>query len=158
MRWTDAPPSLEETRVAILQHAHISDLLARSWGDGFDLMKSLRSVAPSNASSVVGTCIITMTKAELVERLAEKTKTCVQRAEFVVNAVFACLEQSMRRGERVEIRGFGTFQVRSYKGYAGRNPKTGEAIQVAPKRTPFFKVSKNLAAQIGGGREKDREA
>ena len=80
----------------------------------------------------------------------------VQRAEFVVDAVFACMEQSMRRGERVEIRGFGTFQVRSYKGYAGRNPKTGEAIQVAPKRLPFFKVSKNLAAQVGGGREKNR--
>ena len=95
-----------------------------------------------------------MTKAELIERLSEKTKMSVQRAELVVNAVFACLEQSLRRGERIEIRGFGTFQVRSYKGYEGRNPKTGEAIQVAPKRLPFFKVSKNLATQVGGVREK----
>lgn len=95
-----------------------------------------------------------MTKAELIERLAEKTKMSVQRAEFVVNAVFACLEQAMRRGERVEIRGFGTFQIRTYKGYKGRNPRTGESIQVAPKRLPFFKVSKNLAAQINGGRKK----
>ena len=64
-----------------------------------------------------------MTKAELIGRLAEKTKMSVQRAEFVVNAVFACLEQAMRRGERVEIRGFGTFQIRTYKGYKGRNPR-----------------------------------
>jgi integration host factor subunit beta len=78
-------------------------------------------------------------------------------AEFVVEAIFACMEQSLHRGERIEIRGFGTFQTRSYKGYVGRNPQTGEAIQVAPKRTPFFKVSKSLAAQVGGGREKKLE-
>ena len=89
-----------------------------------------------------------MTTADLVERLAEKTQMSVQRAEFVVNAVFGCMEQSFRRGERIEIRGFGTFQVRSYKGYAGRNPKTGNVVQVAPKRLPFFKVGKNLAAKI----------
>jgi hypothetical protein len=109
MRWTDAPPSLEETRVAILQHAHISDLLARSWGDGLDLMKSLRSVAPSSASSVVGTCITTMTKADLIQHLADKKKMTWQHAELLVNTVFACMEQSMRRGERIEIRGFRKF-------------------------------------------------
>jgi integration host factor subunit beta len=92
-----------------------------------------------------------MTKAELVEDLAEKTKMSVQRAEFVVNAVFACLEQSLRRGERIEIRGFGTFHVRSYKGYEGRNPKTGEIISVAPKLLPFFKVGKNLVARVNAG-------
>jgi integration host factor subunit beta len=89
-----------------------------------------------------------MTKAELVEHLAQKTKMSVQRTEFVVDAIFACMEQSLRRGERVEIRGFGTFQVRSYKGYTGRNPSTGDRVEVAPKRLPFFKVSKNLAAKI----------
>jgi integration host factor subunit beta len=106
---------------------------------------------PSKKSSQLRaeTDAASMTKAKLVEHLGQKTKMSVQRAEFVVNAIFACLEQSMRRGERIEIRGFGTFQVRSYKGYAGRNPKTGEAIQVPPKRQPFFKVSKNLAAQVG---------
>jgi len=115
---------------------------------------------PANKLSQPGakTDAASMTKAELVELLAQKKRMNWQHAKFVVNAVFACMEQSLRRGERIELRGFGTFQVRSYKGYAGRNPKTGEAIQVAPKRTPFFKVSKNLAAQIGGGREKDREA
>ena len=89
-----------------------------------------------------------MTKAELAERLAEKKRMARQHAELVVNAIFACLEQSLRCGERIEIRGFGTFQVRNYKGYEGQNPKTGEAIQVPPKRLPFFKVSKDLAAKI----------
>jgi integration host factor subunit beta len=90
-----------------------------------------------------------MTKADLIERLAEKKKMARHHAELVVDAILATMEQSLRRGERIEIRGFGTFQIRSYKGYEGRNPKTGEAIQVAPKRLPFFKASKNLAAKIG---------
>jgi integration host factor subunit beta len=64
------------------------------------------------------------------------------------------MEQSLHRGERIEIRGFGTFQVRSYKGFEGRNPRTGDVVQVAPKRLPFFKVSKNLAASIDAGRER----
>jgi len=62
------------------------------------------------------------------------------------------MEQSLRRGERIEIRGFGTFQVRSYKGFQGRNPRTGTPVEVAAKRLPFFKVSKNLAAEVNGGR------
>jgi integration host factor subunit beta len=89
-----------------------------------------------------------MTRAHLIQLLADKRKTTWRHAELVVDAVFACMEQSMRRGERIELRGFGTFQVRSYKGYAGRNPKTGNVVQVAPKRLPFFKVGKNLAAKI----------
>jgi len=95
-----------------------------------------------------------MTKAELVERLAEKKRMNGQHAKFVVDAIFACMEQSMRRGERIEIRGFGTFQVRSYKGYEGRNPQTGKTIAVPPKRLPFFKVGKNLAAKMNGGQRK----
>ena len=97
------------------------------------------------------TAVAGMTKADLVERLAEKKMMARHHAERVVDAVFACMEQSLLRGDRIEIRGFGTFQVRTYKGYAGRNPKTGEVVQVCPTRLPFFKVSKNLAAQVGGG-------
>jgi len=67
------------------------------------------------------------------------------------------MEQSLREDERIEIRGFGTFQVRSYKGYKGRNPKTGTHVEVAPKRLPFFKVSKNLAAEVNGGRARKVE-
>jgi integration host factor subunit beta len=83
-----------------------------------------------------------MTKADLVERLAQEKKMARQHAELLVDTVLACIEQSLCRGERIEIRGFGTFQVRSYKGQVGRNPKTGKTIQVAPKRLPFFQPSR----------------
>jgi integration host factor subunit beta len=93
-----------------------------------------------------------MTKAELIERVAQKKKKMARHhAELVVDAIFACMEQSLHRGERIEIRGFGTFQVRRYRGYEGRNPKTGTVVHVAPKRLPFFKVSGKLAAQMNGG-------
>jgi integration host factor subunit beta len=104
--------------------------------------------------AAVETGPISMTKADLTQHLADKTKLTWQHAEFVVDAIFACVEQSLRRGERIELRGFGTFQARSYKGYEGRNPKTGEVVHLAPRRLPFFKVSKNLAAKINGGGKK----
>jgi integration host factor subunit beta len=98
-----------------------------------------------------------MTKYDLVKWLAHDRKLPLQRTESVVDAVLSSMEQAMSRGERIEIRGFGTFRVRNYKGYEGRNPKTGEVVQVAPKRMPFFKVGKNLAASIDHGREKKQE-
>jgi integration host factor subunit beta len=66
--------------------------------------------------------------------------------------VFGCLEQSIRCGEKVELRGFGIFQVRSYRAYKGRNPRTGHVVAVRPKRPPHFKVSIELAARVNGGR------
>jgi integration host factor subunit beta len=99
---------------------------------------------------------ISMTKADLIQQLADQKMMSVQLTELVVDAVFATMEQSLRRGERIEIRGFRTFQVRSYKGYTGRNPSTGETVEVAPKRLPFFKASKNLVTSINGGRKKKR--
>jgi integration host factor subunit beta len=73
------------------------------------------------------------------------------QAENLVYAIFGRMEESLRQGERIEIRGFGTFQVRSYKGYKGRNPRTGNPVEVAPKCLPFFRVSKNLAAEVNRG-------
>jgi integration host factor subunit beta len=74
------------------------------------------------------------------------------RAELLVDVVFDCMEQSMSRGEEIEVRGFGTFQVRSYRAYKGRNPRTGQVVDVTPKRLPHFKVSTELAARVNGGR------
>ena len=105
-------------------------------------------------AAAVGTEPISMTKFDLIQCLAEKTTISAQRAELVVNAIFACMKQSLLRGERIEIRGFGTFQVRSYKGYTGRNPSTGNSVYVAPKRLPFFKVGKNLVAKMNDGRKR----
>ena len=98
-----------------------------------------------------------MTRDDLIERIARRTKMSRSQAENLVCTIFGTMEQSLRQGERIEIRGFGTFQVRSYKGYHGRNPKTGNPVEVPPKRLPFFKVSKNLAAEVNVGPAKNLE-
>jgi integration host factor subunit beta len=89
-----------------------------------------------------------MTKSELVERLLKKGARGRGEAVRVVETVFECLEKALRQGARIEIRGLGSFCVRSYQGYQGRNPKTGEPIAVKPKRLPYFKPSKTFVQEI----------
>ncbi len=89
-----------------------------------------------------------MNKSQLVEALAKAENLPLKKAEEVVNTVFGDMEASLVRGERVEIRGFGSFKVKHYDGYKGRNPKTGEVIDVAPKKLPFFKVGKELRERV----------
>ncbi|MEM1022809.1 MAG: integration host factor subunit beta [Myxococcota bacterium] len=89
-----------------------------------------------------------MNKSELVERLAERAKITKKRAEQVVNLVFDQMSQALKRGERIEIRGFGSFTSKSYDAYTGRNPRTGETIHVPAKRLPFFKVGKELKERV----------
>ena len=85
-----------------------------------------------------------MTKSELIDAVAQRTHITKSRAEQVVNCVFEALTQSLERGEGIEIRGFGSFTVREYKAYNGRNPRTGKPVPVPEKRLPFFKVGKEL--------------
>jgi integration host factor subunit beta len=89
-----------------------------------------------------------MTKSDLIERLCLEQKLPKGKAELLVDTIFECLEQSLRRGERIEIRGFGSFEIRSYKPYQGRNPKTGVPVPVREKRLPFFKVGKELKERV----------
>ena len=89
-----------------------------------------------------------MTKSDLIQRIADKLKLPTARAESIVNTVFGAMTDSLVRGDRIEIRGFGTFEVRSYKGYEGRNPKTGNPVQVSPKKLPFFKIGKELHERL----------
>jgi len=93
-----------------------------------------------------------VTKSQLIMRIAEEAKLPKGRAEAVVNAVFDSMISALRRDEGVEIRGFGSFTVRHYKSYKGRNPRTGESVHVAPKRLPYFKVGKELKRRINGER------
>jgi integration host factor subunit beta len=93
-----------------------------------------------------------MTKSDLIEYLSEKLKLPKGRAELLVNCVFDGMEQALRKGERIEIRGFGSFEIREYRSYEGRNPRTGEAVSVRPKRLPFFKVGKELKERINDSR------
>jgi len=92
-----------------------------------------------------------MTKSELIEVIAERTKITKSRAELVVNCVFDSMTAALERGEGIEIRGFGSFTVREYKPYNGRNPRTGRAVPVPEKRLPFFKVGKELKELVNAG-------
>ena len=84
----------------------------------------------------------------MVEALAREEGLPLKKAEEVVNTVFGEIETALVKGERVEIRGLGSFKVKKYDGYKGRNPKTGEIIKVAPKKLPFFKVGKELKERV----------
>ncbi len=95
-----------------------------------------------------------MTKSDLIDSLCELQKLPKGRAEALVNCVFEAMEEALRRGERIEIRGFGSFEMRDYKSYSGRNPRTGSAVNVKPKRLPFFKVGKELRDRVDEGRLK----
>ncbi len=91
-----------------------------------------------------------MNKSELVEVLSDEKILTYKKADEVVNLIFDSLAEAMVRGERIEIRGFGSFVVKHYDAYTGRNPKTGEVIQVRPKKLPFFKVGKELRDRVDG--------
>lgn len=92
-----------------------------------------------------------MNKSELIEAFAAKQDISHKRAEEVVNMIFSSMSEAMIAGERIEIRGLGSFVVKEYGAYTGRNPKTGEPIEVKPKKLPFFKVGKELKERILGG-------
>lgn len=92
-----------------------------------------------------------MTKSELIEHVSEKLKLPNGKAEQIVNCVFDSMVKALKEGEGIEIRGFGSFTVREYKAYEGRNPRTGETVHVAPKRLPFFKVGKDLRERVNAG-------
>ena len=89
-----------------------------------------------------------MNKSELIEALAKEKDLPLRKAEEVVNTVFGEMENALINEERVEIRGLGSFKVKDYDGYKGRNPKTGEIINVGQKKLPFFKVGKELKERV----------
>jgi integration host factor subunit beta len=93
-----------------------------------------------------------MTKSELIEAIAARGELTKARAEMVVNCVFDAMTESLQRGEGIEIRGYGSFTVRPYKPYAGRNPRTGQPVPVPAKRLPFFKVGKELKELVNDSR------
>src|SRR5580765_3147422 len=93
-----------------------------------------------------------MTKSELIDAIAARGDLTKARAELVVNCLFDAMTEALQRGEGIEIRGFGSFTVRPYKPYSGRNPRTGEPVPVPAKRLPFFKVGKELKELVNGSR------
>ncbi len=95
-----------------------------------------------------------MNKSELIEALAEKINVPIREAASITNTIIDTMSDALARGESIEIRGFGSFVVKEYGSYTGRNPKTGEKIQVAPKKLPFFKVGKDLREKVDRNRKK----
>jgi integration host factor subunit beta len=89
-----------------------------------------------------------MNKSDLMNRLAEEKGFPLSTAKDIVDMVFDDMTQAFIKGERVEIRGFGSFKVKAYKGYTGRNPRSGEKTEVKPKRLPVFKAGKELRARV----------
>ncbi|MCA2958791.1 MAG: integration host factor subunit beta [Silvanigrellales bacterium] len=91
-----------------------------------------------------------MVKSELIELMAAKADITTAQAEDVVNMFFNTIVESVTTEGRVEIRGFGAFTVRKYKAYDGRNPKTGERIEVPEKKLPFWKTGLELRQRVDG--------
>ena len=89
-----------------------------------------------------------MKKSDLIEAVSRKTALSVKKAEEAVNSVFNGISDALANGERVEIRSFGSFKIKNYDGYQGRNPNTGEIVEVKPKKLPFFKVGKELKERV----------
>ena len=92
-----------------------------------------------------------MTKAELVEKVAESTQLTKKHAELIVNTVFDSIVQSLKEGEKIELRGFGSFRIRQRGPRTGRNPKTGAKVDVPSKRIPYFKPGKELKELLNSG-------
>ena len=92
-----------------------------------------------------------MTKRDLIEEMVRQHPRYSRRdAEVIVNSVFSSMAEQLRRGGRIEIRGFGSFVVKQRQSREGRNPKTGRIVAVPAKRVPFFKVGKELKLRVDG--------
>ncbi len=96
-----------------------------------------------------------MTKADLILAIADKLKLPAGRAELLVDSIFDGMVEALKKGDGIEIRGFGSFTIREYKSYQGRNPRTGETVHVKPKRMAFFRVGKELRERVNDGKGGD---
>ncbi len=92
-----------------------------------------------------------MNKSELVKELAEENNIPAEESALFVEMFFDSVRNALLEDGRVEIRGFGSFKIKSYKGYVGRNPKTGQSVEVPPKRLPSFRAGKELKEVINVG-------
>ncbi len=89
-----------------------------------------------------------MNKSELIETLSEDIDLPHKEAAAITNTIIETMTEALANGDSIEIRGFGSFVIKNYGSYEGRNPKTGEKIKVRPKKLPFFKVGKDLREQV----------
>jgi len=91
-----------------------------------------------------------MTKADLIDEVSRVVEMTRKESEVIVEAIFDSVVRALRSGDKIEIRGFGSFRTRERRARIGRNPKTGERVEVPAKRIPFFKPSKELKDLVNG--------
>lgn len=92
-----------------------------------------------------------MTKTDLIEKVSSKTAGLTKKqTEIIVNMLFDSIKEALATGDKIEIRGFGSFRIRDRRNREGRNPKTGETVSVPQKRIPFFKAGKELKEVVDG--------
>ena len=91
-----------------------------------------------------------MTKADLVEEVSKVTELTRKDSEVIVDTLFESVIKALRTGDKLEVRGFGSFRVRQRNARVGRNPKTGDKVEVPAKKVPYFKPSKELKDLING--------
>ena len=89
-----------------------------------------------------------MNKSDLIAALSTRENLSENNASEIINLIFDGFTDTLKKGGRIEIRGFGSFSVREYDSYTGRNPKTGKTLKVGSKKLPFFKVGKELKARV----------
>ena len=89
-----------------------------------------------------------MNKSELIDELATRTEYKPILIDKMVRIFFDRIKVALRAGDKVEIRGFGSFTLKNYRGYTGRNPKTGETVAVKPKKLPVFRTGKDLRSRV----------
>lgn len=94
-----------------------------------------------------------MNKSELIEALALKIGVSIRDAATITNTIIDTMSEALAEGESIEIRGFGSFVIKHYESYTGRNPKSGQKIKVKPKKLPFFKVGKELREKVNENEE-----
>jgi integration host factor subunit beta len=99
-----------------------------------------------------------MTKADLIEEVSSLAEVTRKDGEVIVETIFDSIVKSLRAGDKIEIRGFGSFRTRQRKPRVGRNPKTGARVEVPAKKIPFFKPSKELKDLVNNGRGTPAEA
>src|SRR5215203_1520017 len=113
---------------------------------------------PSECRGYAWTCVrylrsVQMTKTNLIDQVAEATKGTKKETEQLIDTVLASITDALVKGEKVDLRGFGTFQVSGKKERQGRNPKTGEALTIAARNVAVFKPSNELSGRLNGGSE-----
>jgi integration host factor subunit beta len=94
-----------------------------------------------------------MNKSDIIVALADKENLTEKQSIEVINLIFNGFKDSLKKGDRIEIRGFGSFSVREYRAYTGKNPMTGKDVDVQQKKMPFFKVGKELKGMVNRSKE-----